>query len=484
MSAEWKLVASALALWLGTTGLCNADNRAQTVPKEPDPLSALPPVLFTGKALPGDAAPLACPAQASSLNDLSLATAVDLALCNNPQVQSAWASIKVQAEALGEAQAAFLPTASASVSRLSDKTTYPGTVFAANHLANNMVYGSFSWRLFDFGGREASRQAALALLNAALANHDATLQKTLSGVIQAYFDAQTAQATWQAKQKTEALARETLEATQRREARGAGAQSDTLQAATALAKASLDKGRARGTYQKNLAILIYAMGISPSSEVGLDDDWVEQHDGPNDPSLGRDLQDWLEQAQTQHPAIAAAKAQWEAAKQKVTVVHSDGLPTVDFSANLYQNGRPNQGLTPTTTREKVAGVTLTIPIFDGFAHGYRERGAIAQAEEKEADLRDTEHQVLMDVLKAHADAVSALENLEASSKLHEAAELALASVQRKFDKGAADILQILSTQAALADAQQERIRCLADWRSARLRLLASVGGMSRHSAGL
>lgn len=50
-------------------------------------------------------------------------------------------------------------------------------------------------------------------------------------------------------------------------------------------------------------------------------------------------------------------------------------------------------------------------------------------------------------------------------------------MHRKFDRGAADILEILSTQSALADAWLERIRCQADWRSARLRLVASAGGL-------
>ena len=55
------------------------------------------------------------------------------------------------------------------------------------------------------------------------------------------------------------------------------------------------------------------------------------------------------------------------------------------------------------------------------------------------------------------------------------------SSKRKHEKGAADILKMLSTQSALADAQQERIRCLGEWRGARLKLLASVGQLGRSS---
>jgi outer membrane protein len=86
----------------------------------------------------------------------------------------------------------------------------------------------------------------------------------------------------------------------------------------------------------------------------------------------------------------------------------------------------------------------------------------------------------MEVVKAHADALSSLQNLQASQNLLEAAQEALATSQRKYDKGATDILEILNTQGALADAKQERIRCVAEWRSARLRLMANTGmlGMS------
>ena len=50
---------------------------------------------------------------------------------------------------------------------------------------------------------------------------------------------------------------------------------------------------------------------------------------------------------------------------------------------------------------------------------------------------------------------------------------------RRYDKGVADILEILNTQAALSNAWLERIKCQAEWRSARLRILADTGLMGR-----
>ena len=85
----------------------------------------------------------------------------------------------------------------------------------------------------------------------------------------------------------------------------------------------------------------------------------------------------------------------------------------------------------------------------------------------------------MDVVKAHADTQVAWSNLETSHQLLCATQAALQSTQSRFDHNATDIFEVLNAQGSLANAQQERIRFLAEWRSARLRLLAAVGSLGK-----
>jgi outer membrane protein len=439
-----------------------------------DPLQTVPELLETGVTLPGDNGPAPCPTQKDLTTPLTLSDAVDLALCNNAQIQVTWAAIKTQAAVLGEARAAYLPTLSGGLSRIGDRTRTSDPRLASTNVEDSTSYAVFSWRLFDFGGRAANREAANQGLAAALANHDAVLQRTLANVIQAYFDAQSAMALAETKGQNEEIARNTLETAKRREAKGVSALSDSLQATTALARASLDKHRAQGNYQKALSVLVYTLGIPTQTQITLDPDLID-----GTAQTGKDLNAWLAIAQEQHPAIIAARAQLESARQKVTATRSEGLPTLDFSANYFENGRPGQEVTPIHTNERTLGVALSIPLFDGFSRTYKIRGAESQVEQKTAELQDTEHQILMEVVKAHADAVAALGNLQASGALLTAAQDALGISQRKYEKGAADILEVLNTQAALADAHQERIRSLAEWRSARLRMLANAGLMGR-----
>lgn len=435
-----------------------------------DPMQTTPDVVRDGVVLPGDDSAVSCAVSRETPSELSLETAVDMALCSNPQVRGAWAAIKVQAGAVGEAKAAYLPTLAGALSRLNDKTWFPGRADSAMQTSGNTAYAALTWRLLDFGGREANLDAAKSLLAAALASHEATLQKTLTAVIQAYFDVQTAQATFTAKEDAVSIAENILQSARRREAHGAGSNSDTLQAQTTQARATLEMSRATGDLGKAKAILVYAIGASPETVLVL-----TQPAPPDAGELFQSLTDWLAQAEHNHPAIEAARAQVTATRARAEVARSEGLPSLDLSASFYQNGRPGQGLSTMQTRELLVGVTLNVPLFEGFARTYKIRGADALIEQRDAELHDVEHRVALEVVQAYSDAAAALKNLDASDVLLQAAQSSLESSRRKYDKGAADVLEILGTQKALAEAQQERIRCLSDWRSGSLRVVAAAG---------
>ena len=443
-----------------------------------DPLLTKPPVLTTGATLPRDSEPIACPENEDITvpAPLTLGDAIDLALCRNPQIKGAWALIKVQAGLVGEARGAYLPTASISASKLHNDTDYP-----QNHAFNTTAdgktyYGNFNWRLFDFGGRAANRESANQLLAAAIASHEAALQKTLDVTIGAYFDAITAHADWQARIKQVELAQTTLSSTQRREQKGVSALSDTLQAKTALAKAQLEQGRSQGDFSKALSVLVYSLGLAGNTQLQLPDEV-----GDASQEQVQALDSWLQEAEQSHPAIVQARAEWASDKAKVQTARATGLPTLDFSATYYQNGFPNQGLSPTKSNISNIGFTVNIPLFEGFVTTYKIRGAKAQAERTEAQLLDTQNQILMAVVKAHADAVSSLGSLTAATDLLNAAQSSVTTSQLRYSKGAADILELLSTQSALAEAEHERIKSIADWRSARLRLMSSAGLLGREA---
>ncbi|AON55121.1 TolC family protein [Herbaspirillum seropedicae] len=440
-----------------------------------DPLLARPPDLITGRLLPGDDQRVECAASPYVAGKaLSLADAIDQALCQQPQIQAAWAAIKLQAAQLGEARAGYLPTVTSGASKLNSATQYEG---GSGRRSLTTLYATLTWRLLDFGGRSANQRAADAMLQSALASHDAAVQKALASVVASYYEVQSSSASQQAREKSQQLARQLLETAIRREQRGVGSLPETLQARTFLAKAELEQARASGQHKKAQAMLAAAMGLlREAQDVPVLTLVPEQEEYPD--GLEQNLPAWLQAARQYHPAILAARAQLEAAREKLQVARSEGMPTLDLSASQYANGRPNQAGNR-GDRERMVGLNLTVPIFEGFARDYKVGGAQAQIEAREAELQEVQTQVLGDIASTYAEAMTALNSLSSSRRLLEAAQGAVDSVRRKYDAGAADIVEMLNAQTALSEADQERVKAMSDWRSARLRLLANAGRMGR-----
>jgi outer membrane protein len=413
---------------------------------------------------------------------MTLAEVLEIALCKNPKLKASWAAVKAQTGAVGIAQSAMLPAISLTTSRQRSSVGAPGSTLSASYVNGNVVNASLNWRIFDFGGREAELEAARDLLAAALGNHDAALQRVLSETVQAYFDVQTGRALLKAKEEDEHWAKETLSSVNRREAAGAAGRTDTLQVATAVARAALDRNRAEGDYMKSLSVLKYAMGLSDNISVELSDDLTYSTSAgaaQETATLSDQLDEWLRTAQLNHPAIKMATAQWHAALSAARATRTIGLPKLDFSANYYRNGYSNQGLALNNAQAASVGIFITIPIFSGFSQAHQARQADAVAEEREAELMDTEHSVQMGVIKAYAEAHAALGNLEASNTLLAIALEALASSQRRFDKGAADILEILNAERELGNAKEARILSVVRWRLSQLLLIAAAGKLEK-----
>jgi outer membrane protein len=423
------------------------------------------------------AQPSHCPATKDFASELTLAEAVDLTLCNNPHLRSTWSAVLAQVGNVGQARAAYQPTLTAAFNAMQTQAAYPDAGRFGN--SETLTQGdttqfNMSWRIADWGTRSASLESAEQLLNALAASHDAGLQKAIDTAIRAYSDAQTAQATRDTKKANAATSEETLRVVERRLVHGASSRGDVLQAQAAHAKAELEHSRAEGNFQKARSVLVYTMGVPAEAPVQL------AREIPSEEALNLDsLQPWLDQAERSHPDIRAAYAQWLSAKSRATSVIAEGYPTLDFNASYSRNGIPNQTYIGTKSEVTNLGITLNVPLYDGFGLRHKGLTALAQADQREAEWADTRNNALMEVVKAHADALSARNNLQQCTRLLDASQASLASARRRFDNGAADLTELLNAQTALADAHEEKTRCTWEWRAAQTRLHASVGLVKR-----
>ena len=123
------------------------------------------------------------------------------------------------------------------------------------------------------------------------------------------------------------------------------------------------------------------------------------------------------------------------------------------------------------------GIQLTIPLFEGFASGYRVAQARAAADAQEADLRDTELRVSLEVWRSYQALRTDAANLTNSKELLGDAQRALEIARGRYKAGVGTFVELLNAQTALADAQRQRVGAVSQWRTARLRLAASLGDL-------
>lgn len=412
---------------------------------------------------------------------LALSEAVERALCQNPATRAAWAEARARAALLGVARSAYLPNVGASASYLAQRSSsrYEGRYAVLDaEIRPRTRSGNLkmSWTLLDSGLRGANTDQAQALLDAANATHDLSIQRTLLETAQTYFNAQTAAAMLRATRAAEASASKSHEATEAKYAAGVGALTDKLQAAVALSDARLKRVTAEGELKNALGALSTAIGLSPDTPLNL----PEQEASLPDPQAA-DVSSLLADAREHHPALVAARAELEAAEARVRATRAEGRPTLALSAEVSERRQdkhiPISGYPPTgaSFRDSVIGMQLSVPLFEGFGRIYKVSAADSQVDLKQAELKRIEQQVALEVWQSYQSLATRREHIEAAGTLLASARRSFEVAEGRFRAGVGSILELISAQSALASAEQQRIEAHAKWLGARLKLAASVG---------
>ncbi|WCM21931.1 TolC family protein [Paraburkholderia bryophila] len=419
---------------------------------------------------------------------IELEDAILQAVCANPRVRQAWANARAQAATVGIGEAAYLPTLNATggYQRDSLRTTYDGSAYGIGDIDNSQnsssKYGmlNLSWVLFDFGKRSAGLRQAQQLLIAANASQNDVLQTVLFNAAQSYYAVRDAQASADAAQQSENIAKESLAEARAKHDAGAGTLSDQLQAQTIYRRAVLDRVSAEGDARTAMGTLAAAMGLDANTPVRI----AASEPTANGAEFAQGVDQLIDEAKARQPRLVAARAQLEAARTNVDAVRAQDRPTISLMGSLTQNNpsyqqQPLSLSSPplSTSRGGTIGIQVTVPLFEGFASGYRVAQAQAQSDAQEADVQDAELQVSLDVWKSYQSLQTDTANLGNSKDLLADAQRSLDIARGRYKAGVGTFTELLNAQMALTDAQKQRVLAVSKWRRARLRLAASLGDL-------
>ncbi len=427
-----------------------------------DPFEVFPRVLPSPAA---DLRPAAVCNPPALSGPLTLAHAVERALCANPATRSAWLASRLRAAELGQANSAYLPdvTISGNLGRNGDSVL-------PNDYTSWQIGLDAQYLLYDFGGREARSEAAESLLAASLASHEASVRDLYLQTVTAYFNLLTAQAAVVAAREVEASALAAFKAADARVGAGTSIPVDRLQSKTQYTQRQIERIRAEGTAARLQGELAALMGdASQNRFTVVDNDWAFSQT----PDIDIKVDALIEAARTRRPELRAAEATLLAREAGVKSARADGLPRL----SAYVDAR-RQDLDALAIDSSSVGVSLAIPLFTGYRNTYQIAAAQTQAALAAVDRDSVNNQVALDVWRAYYKLKSETEADSRSTDLVESAAAAEKLALGRYQAGLGILLDVLSAQASLAQARYTQLLTQLGLRVARAELAQAMGELS------
>jgi len=398
---------------------------------------------------------------------LSLADAAEAALCNNPQTSEAYANAKIQAAQLGVAKSAYYPTVTDIVGLNSNVVIPSSSNPRGNPYSNLNNSLAASYLLYDFGNRDANVENARQLLQAASATQNATVQNVLLSAIKAYYQVQADLAALFATQETEHFNQESLNAAQAKYKAGVSTPADKLQAQTAFAQATLNRITAEGKLKTDYGILANVMGLSANTTLRLAASNTQTI--PND--IEQNISALIDFAHLRRPDLVASEAQIEAAKASIKASQAASKPSITLGLSNNQQS----GTNITGNNNTALGLTVSIPLFSGYADSYKIHAAEATEALRAAQRDQLRLQISLDVWTAYQNLHTATETIKSAEVLVISAKESQQVAFGRYKAGVGNIIDTLNAQTALANANQEKIQAVLNWNIAKSTLAQSVG---------
>jgi outer membrane protein len=403
------------------------------------------------------------PAQAWTLTDV-----VNRALCENPQTRETWASTQQQAAQLGISKAPYLPSINFSGTESRSKATLDNS-FTRGPTQNQFNPAlTLNYLLFDFGARRAAVESVTQRLLAADWTHNETLQTVMLSAIKAYYQTFATQESVTATTSAEKSALAAYDAARYRHKVGAAALSDELQARTAYSQAHLNRQKAEGDARLAEGTLANVLGLDADTSVKLAPPVLVEPITEETQSL----HDLIEAAKAARPDLAAAEAKVKADRAGVRQAKANSLPTFPLFANYgyhyYSNSINN-------SHDWSVGISINVPLFTGYADHYKIRAAEASLESSQATKNRLVQQVSFDVWNAYQNLQTALRTYTSSTDLLDSSTEAERVALDRYKLGAGSILDLLTAQANLANAQLQHIQAQFGWYTSRAALAQALG---------
>jgi outer membrane protein len=371
------------------------------------------------------------------------------ARANDPVLAQSDATRLSTGEGVTQARALLLPQLSAGLTfnqysgKQSDDT-------AGGHSRSRTENATLSQSVLDLS-KWAGLKTARSQSDAQDQLYQAALQNLYVRVTQAYFGVLTAQDSLTYNKANEEAYRQAYEQADQRFKVGLAAITDVYQAKSYYELAKAQTIAAENALNDAKEALRQITGQPVGELKRLRDDLPMDAPSPADPNV------WVEEALKHNPNVLSQQYTVEAAEHSISAARAGHLPTINATVTRGQttawteNGGgvfPGNGRWGTT-----AGLTLSVPIFEGFGTQSRVRQSIYQRDAAQDSLEATRRQVARDTLNYYRSVGAGILQVQANRASVESGQKALEATRAGFDVGTQTMLNVLNAIQTLTQAQ-------------------------------
>ncbi len=413
------------------------------------------------------AALLATPTPVTAqVRSVSLDEAIELALRANPTMVQARSQLDVAYASKRQAVGGWLPdlSGSSSWSRNSSNRFDQATQRTVTAASTSYSAGlTASLELFDGFRRVAENRSATADVDAAEAGVLNQRFQVILQTKQAFFNALAADDLVRVAETQIQRATEQLKIARDKLAAGSATRSDTLRGRVELGNAELamlNAGTQRATAEANLARLTGVDGVLRA--VG-DSSLFED--------VALDTAELRQAALVNSPTVGQAEADARAAQAAVAVSRAQYFPSISTSLSTNWSGTQLDSLSGSWGLR----VGLSWPLFNGFTRESNLARSNANRQAAYAQAEDARRLVNAQLTQRLAELAAARQRLGIGQASLAAAREDLRVQQERYRLGAATILEVLTSQVTLTQAEVDIVEARLDFLVARAQIEALAG---------
>ncbi|MFO7568297.1 MAG: TolC family protein [Smithellaceae bacterium] len=307
----------------------------------------------------------------------------------------------------------------------------------------------------------------------------ATSQQTLETVYSAFYGVLLAQSLLAVSETAVQNAQINLDQVENRYEAGAASRFELLRAQVQLS--TIRPGLMEGRNRYNLALerLKDLLGMDKRQSVK-----VEGAFEPRTRTLvAADLEGLIGQAYDHRPEYRIQGLQKEISEKRIRMVRAEFLPTLALSSAVqWQALRDDLHFAHDNfERSSYAGVTLRIPLFNGFGSKARYSEARAELQKSEIQEANLKNLIATEIRSVHDELAQSAEILESQGQVMEQAREGLRLANLLYAEGAATLLEVIDAQLALTQASTSYFRAIYNFNTASIKLERACGILKAES---